>query len=182
MRGLLKKIFIPFDLLFDRGSAAAGALLFSQIPLFIAHYVQRLGGHVDELARVVGKYRSAALENGKGLEEYIAKFVNSSDIDFVSAGKNMKLNIDRLADLKGALEQLTSSGPFKKLLYFIRDIDLEIARAAAKNFSFGISFTMEGLIYAVCGLVAGSLVYIGIKKLFAMICNRIFKSSPNPLQ
>ncbi|PKL74450.1 MAG: DUF2937 domain-containing protein, partial [Candidatus Melainabacteria bacterium HGW-Melainabacteria-1] len=159
--------------------AVSGALLFIQVPVFITHYVQRLGGHVHELTRVVNQYRTSASDNGKTLEEYVRRFLNSNESDFVSAGKDMQFNIDRLSDITAALDRLTNSGPAAKLFYFIRDIDIDIARGALINYTPGINISIEGAIYALCGLLAGTLLYLGIKKLSVSVVRRITRRGSN---
>ncbi len=175
MPGIMKKIFLPVDGLADRICAVAGALLVIQVPVFITHYVQRLGGHVDELTRVVNQYRAAAAENGKSLAEYVGRFLASTDADFKSAGNNMQANIDRLEDIRQALEHLTNSGPVAKFFYFLKDIDIEIARAALRNYTPGLNISLEGAVYALCGLLLGTLAYFGVKKLVALLVRKVFK-------
>ena len=55
---LLKMIFIPIDGVLSRAFAAAGALAAVQFPNFVVHYMQRLGGHIDELRRMVDSGRA----------------------------------------------------------------------------------------------------------------------------
>ncbi len=52
------------DSLLDRICAVLGALAFAQFPQYCAQYIQRLGGHVDEAARNMEKYREIAKEVG----------------------------------------------------------------------------------------------------------------------
>lgn len=175
MSDIMKKLFAPVDGLADRICAVIGALVFIQVPVFITHYVQRLGGHVDELSRVVNQYRASADAGGKSLEEYVARFLASSEADFVSAGRNMRFNIDRLVDIKEALAHLTTSGPAAKFFYFIKDIDIDIARATMRNYTPGLNISMEGAVYALCGLLFGTLAYYGVKKLVALLGRKIFR-------
>ncbi|MBP7583726.1 MAG: DUF2937 family protein [Spirochaetes bacterium] len=175
MSEIMKKLLAPVDGLADRICAVTGALLFIQVPVFITHYMQRLGGHVDELTRVVNQYRASAADNGKSLEEYVRRFLSSSEGDFVSAGKNMQFNIDRLADITQALEHLTTSGPAGKFFYFIKDIDIDIARATMRNFTPGLNISLEGAVYALCGLLFGMLVYFAVKKLAALLGRKVFR-------
>ncbi len=99
MSKIIEKLLVSVDGFVDRICSVLGALIFVQVPVFITQYIQRLGGHVDELARVVNQYRASAADTGKTLEEYVRRFLSSSEADFVSAGANMQGNIDRLADI-----------------------------------------------------------------------------------
>ncbi|HNU91413.1 MAG TPA: DUF2937 family protein [Spirochaetota bacterium] len=175
MSKIIEKLLVSVDGFVDRICSVLGALIFVQVPVFITQYIQRLGGHVDELARVVNQYRASAADTGKTLEEYVRRFLSSSEADFVSAGANMQGNIDRLADIELALEQLTNAGPFSKFFYFLKNIDLEITRATIKNYTPGMNISLEGAVYALVGLLVGMLVYFFVKKLFALLGRKIFR-------
>ena len=78
---MLKKILIApvifIEHILDRVIAAAGAITFMQIPAFIVQYIQRLGGHIDELKILIGKYKAAAADNGRTLDEYVQLHIQS---------------------------------------------------------------------------------------------------------
>ena len=71
----------------DRIVAVAGAIIFFQIPTFLVQYKQRLGGHVDELARLIKQYKSAAASNGKSVEDLTALLQN--EVERMGKGKNI---------------------------------------------------------------------------------------------
>jgi hypothetical protein len=63
-----------------------GAFVASQIPEFIQQYTQRLAGHVNELYRLLNQMRQVASYSNKTLDQYIQKFITSSDPDFARQG------------------------------------------------------------------------------------------------
>jgi hypothetical protein len=159
-------ILFPFkiiDGLLDRIVAFLCALLFAQVPQFIAQYTQRLGGHVDELTRIVGQYTQAAAEVGKTLEQFIATHLSSGVADFVSTGKIMDENISRLNLLSRALEELNTASAYSKFIVFLKDVDSSIVNNTFQNFTPGVPVTVEAVIYALIGLIAGMLIYHAIK-------------------
>lgn len=157
------------DRMSDRIFSIAGALVFSQFPQFVAQYIQRLGGHVDELKSIIYRYQSAASENGKSLEAFIQAHLGSGVTDFVNSGKIMKSNIDRFSYLSDSLSALASSTGLDRPFAFIKYFDMEIFRATLKSFTPGITVTAEGVAYAATGLLFGALVYYIIKKIFITI-------------
>lgn len=154
--------FILF--LFDRALAAAGAVTFAQFPSFIVQYQQRLGGHVDELALIVSKYSEAAVKNNRTLEEYISIHLKSEINDFVSSGKIMAENFSRHTELSEALRSLTESSGLMKLFVFLKTMNLDIFRKTADNFTPGISFNIDTLIYSLAGIIFTMGIYYMIKK------------------
>jgi len=174
---MLKKIILsPFlflESLVDRIIAVAGALLFAQFPQFFVQYLQRLGGHRDELERVVDLYLDAAKTSGETIESYIGLHLKSAIPEFVKTGKIMEQNFERFRDLGAALKELTTCGPWTKFFVFLKNIDLDIAGAALKNFVPGIPLSGEGFAYAALGLVFFMLVYYLLKKAVCILIKKV---------
>lgn len=173
---MLKKIlFAPLifiESLADRIIAAAGSLIFMQIPAFIVQYLQRLGGHVDELKLLVAKYKAAAAGNGRTLDEYIQLHIQSGVKEFASSGKLMSENIERLGFLSDAHQQISASTGIKKFFTFLYNSDIEIIRGTYKDFVPGISFNSDSLLYAASGIALFMSLYFLIKKSFELLFNR----------
>ncbi len=170
----MRKITAPIRFLgtiADRAAAAAGAVIAAQIPQLIAQYIQRLGGHVDELSRVVQQYRDAASASGKDLASYIRVFLDSGVTDFILTGKDMNANVERLAEISSALKELSASEGLSKFTTFLANIYPDILKSTLQNFVPGFPLTTEGLVYSLSGLVSAIVIIAGIKALF----RRIFK-------
>jgi len=176
---MLKKILIApvifIEHILDRVIAAAGAITFMQIPAFIVQYIQRLGGHIDELKILIGKYKAAAADNGRTLDEYVQLHIQSGVKEFASTGKLMSENIDRFNFLSDAYQQISGASGFKQFFLFIRKSDIDIIRGTYSDFVPGISFSSDSLIYAAAGIVLFMSLYLIIKKTVSLIFRR-FKS------
>jgi hypothetical protein len=154
-----------FDGLIDRIFAAVFAVVFAQLPMFIAQYIQRLGGHLDELTRIILQYREAAKGSGKTLEQYISTHLDSGITDFINTGKIMESNLARFDSLTQALESLRGAGAVQKPFIFLKNIDLSIAKGTLQDFTPGVPVNIEGAIYALCGLITGMIIYYIIKRI-----------------
>jgi len=145
--------------LLDRLFAVAGALIFSQIPLFIQQYSQRLAGHVAELRLQVAQLMDAASFSGKTLEQLIAKFLTSGDPDFARQGEMMQQTIWRYDHLNSALQHLETSSPLSRFFVFLHQLDWKIAQGTLDSYTFGVVFNWEGGVYLLIGVLSGILVY-----------------------
>lgn len=161
------------DSILDRASAVLGAIIFAQVPQFITHYIQRLGGHVDEAARGMAKYREIADDIGKSLEQYVQHLLNSRDPAIFKSGQKIAADLERYNHLANALRDLTSAPLYKKFFMFVRNIDLEIARGTAGNFTPGIPLTPEALAYALAGIVVGMAAYFFLSRLIILAVRKI---------
>jgi len=170
---ILKPVTIFLELILDRAISVAGALIFIQIPSFLVQYQQRLGGHVDELAILIKKYKIAAADNSRTVEEYIGLHLQSDVKEFVSTGKIMSENIERYTDLSTALKSLSESKGVVKFYSFIKDIDFDIFKAALKNFTPGITFSFDTVLYGAAGIIIFMSIYLIIKKSLIFIVLKI---------
>jgi len=161
------------EMILDRVVAAAGFLVFIQIPAFLVQYQQRLGGHVDELAHLIKKYKSAAADNGRTIDEYIGLHLQSAVKEFVSTGKLMTENMERFTELSKALKSLSESKGIIKFFTFIRNFDIDIFKAAFKNFVPGLSFSIDTIIYGFTGIIVFMMIYLILKKSLLFIVRTI---------
>lgn len=149
----------------DRMLGVAGALLFTQIPLFFQQYLQRLAGHVSELELQLTLLKQTAAKSGKTLTAYIDKFLQQSDQDFVTQGEYLKGMVDRLGNLQQSYATLSEATVWTQPLEFLRFGDQEIFWSTIKQFEPGFSFSAESAVYAFIGMALG----VGIFKLFRRI-------------
>jgi hypothetical protein len=168
--------------IFDRLFVVAGALAFSQAPLFMLQYTHQLSGHVVELQYQVNKLEAAAGESGKSLSEYIHKFESNPDPDFARQGKNMQGMVERSQSFNQAYNALNSSSLLGKPFVFVAYINQEVAIATWKAFEYGLAFSAEGLSYAFIGGMIGYSVYalivLTIKSIVKVLSFR--KTAPVP--
>lgn len=143
----------------DRIFAVAGAFVFLQIPHFFQYYTQRLGGHLAELHLQITALQKVAEKSGKSLQEYMQKFLNQSDKDFMSQGEIIQGILTRHLDLSEAYRVLVNATPFTRPFAFLKHAQFDIAMMTLKDFTVGLTLSMEGMIYALVGIVFGCCFY-----------------------
>lgn len=169
------------DSLLDRACAVLGALAFAQFPQYLAQYIQRLGGHVDEAARNMEKYREIAKELGKSLYQYSQHLLNSKDPDVFKTGQKIAGDLARYDQLAAALKELQAAPAWKKFIVFLQHIDIGIARAALDNFTPGLPVTLEGAAYAAAGIVIGMIVYFCVSRAIILLVKKIAGRGQKPV-
>jgi hypothetical protein len=128
--------------LLDRLLCVVGAVLFSQLPEFIQQYLQRLGGHLDEARRQLEQFRAVASQSDLTLDQIQATTER----------------VDALAAADAAIRQASMlSRPF----VFLRHLDFSIVHATWTIFKPAVPTTVEGLFYAVCGMLLALAFYHG---------------------
>ncbi len=142
----------------------AGAAGLSQFPEFSQQYVQRLGGAVDELGRVVADFDASAQAEGLSREQALEQMVGT---DFVERRRaDMQRSFERYARLRADLGALQSAGPFTRAYQVHRFSDRDIAGRAAMAFKPAVPLNFEGAIFALVGLLAG---FTMVKTLLAIL-------------
>lgn len=133
--------------------AVASALVFCQVPQFIQQYTNRLAGHVGELKYQIELLHKAAALSGKSLDQYMNRFLSSSDIDFSQQGFFMQNMVDRYQSLQTSLQSLQEASIGAKPFVFLFHVNYEIAKNALHDFKPGLAFTVESAVYALVGIV-----------------------------
>lgn len=170
----MKSAFKFLDGIADRICAVLGAVGLSQFPQFYGQYMQRLGGHLSEARRIYDQYQQAAADAGLSLEAYIQEHLNATSDIFVSSGQVIENLVNRYFELEQSYLALADSNIFNRWFVFLKEVDWEIAVGTWNNFVPGAPTTMEGLVYAIAGLLAGWGIYAGLKT----ICTYPFRSKP----
>lgn len=154
-----KNMYKWFGVFIDRLFVVAFAVLFSQFPLFIQQYHQRLSGHAAELHMQLDAMRKIAKQSGKTLDQYIQKFLASADFDFSKQGNLMHAMQERYVKLSDATIAMQNASVLTKPYVFLIHLDFEVAKAASNQFSPGLLFNLEGFCYALCGIAFGYLCF-----------------------
>lgn len=139
----------------DRVMAVAGAFLGSQVPQFLQLYTQRLSGYVDALQTLIEQLKQIAATSHKSIEQYVLKFQESGDADFSGQASFMQHIFTRHSELKQTLTHLTEGPAWLKPYYFIKEFQPAIAKSTLESFEWGVNFTLEGLAYALAGMLLG---------------------------
>lgn len=144
--------------------AVAGAVAASQFPAYSQQYLQRLGGAVDELGRVVADFDSSAQAAGLTRQAALEEMTGS---DFVERRRDdMRMTITRHTRLVADLEALRDTDAVARALQPQRFTDPQIAQAAWQNFEPAVPATLTGLGFAGAG---GALGYGFAQGLLALL-------------
>lgn len=150
----------------DRVFVVAGALFFSQAPMYMQQYQQQLIGRVAELQWQVDSMRHAADRSNRSLEQYVHKFMTSEDIDFSQQGEIMNSTVERWRSLSFSLNAFQQASIVTRPFVFVANLNYDIAISTLQHFEMGIAFTTEGLIYGLLGMFIGFLIFAIISKVF----------------
>jgi len=168
-----------FDSLLDRILAAVSAILFSQIPAFISHYTQRLGGHVAEAERNVASWQAIANKTANGsLDKLVEAYRQNADLSVLEAGNKCLADLTRLKDLQSSLDALLHAGPLNRFPVFLKNMDSDVIRGTCKSFTPNLPLNPESLVYALIGLVFGVIFYQGLKMAFRTLGKRLTRKNP----
>lgn len=163
----------------DRIFVLIGAFLGSQLPQFMEQYIQRLAAHIAELNHLIEKLRGIASLSNKTLEQYIGKFLNSSDSDFTLQGQFMEEMVSRWATLTSSWNQITQSSLWMKPYVFLREMNSSLVESTWKGFQPGISLTVEALCYTLLGAFFGFIIYQILLKMVLFIYRTFFPRKSN---
>ncbi len=161
----------------DRLLFACGLLLFLQLPQFVDHYAQRLGGYRQAVADSVADYqRSADTHYAGDLDRLVADFRTDDNPAQRDMGDKMQRDRERLVDLDNALVVLSGPSLLDKLIFLARNVDMPIAKATAESFTPGLPLNLQA---GVCGLIGG-LLASGLFNLLAWPIRRANRYEPMP--
>jgi hypothetical protein len=157
--------------LLDRALCVIGAVVFSQIPEFMQQYLQRLGGHLDEARRQLLHFQQAAAQSGLSLDRLIDHTTASTDPAVAKLSVVMNDAISRVDTLAAAQAAMQNASFWSRPFVFVRHVDLAISHATWAIFKPAVPTTVEGLIYALFGmLVLMAIYHLGIK--YPIACAR----------
>lgn len=141
--------------LVDRVFFVVGFLLFLQLPNFVDHYTQRMGGFHDAEKASLAEYQSMANADFDGdLQALIDKFLANDQFSVAQTGQRIDELRERVERM-GRGRVILEGGAFvRKLAYLTTELNLELATGTARAYQPGLPLTLEA---AVCGLIGGIL-------------------------
>lgn len=137
----------------------AGAALLSQFPEFFQQYTQRLGGRLDEVRTQVEALETRASASSKTLNAYLEQFLVSQDRDVRQEGRALAALVQRRATLATAYSALSDTSQFWRARAFAEHVDMDIARATARDYQPATPLTAESAVYSGAGFGAGGVIY-----------------------
>ena len=78
----------------------------------------------------------------------------------------MTENLSRYNELNESLNSLSHSEGLTKLLTFLKTVNYDIFSKTVDNFTPGISFNLDTLLYSVAGIIFIMAIFFMIKKIF----------------
>ncbi len=161
------------DGVLDRVLCVLGTIAFSQIPEFMQQYLQRLGGHLDEARRQLAQFQHVAEQSGLTLDRLIAQTSANADPAVAKLSGVMTEAVARVDALQSAQAAIQNASLWERPFVFMRNVDVEIARATANIFKPAVPTTIEGLVYAVAGmLVLLTIYHAGIRYPLSRVAHR----------
>ena len=141
------------------------ALVFSQAPEFMQQYVQRLGGAIDELTRIVRHFDEDALRSGYDRAVALQVMGNNSERLVRDQGVRMAENIARLSRLRAQQDALREGGSFRRFVDFAVNVDGPLMRKTMDDYAPAVPLTIEGAVSAVGGFFVVFFVLLAGSKL-----------------
>ena len=137
--------------------AACMGLAASQTQAFIAAYLQRLGGHLDEARRSLDKLQGGELLPGvdaASREPLVAAFTRRAD------------------ELTAVYNAIAGADVFTRPVAFFTHMDRTIAEATLSAFTPALPLDSASVTYALIGMVLGWLLYGLLKLPFRLLVRR----------
>ena len=138
----------------------SGAVGLSQFPEFSQQYIQRLGGAVDELTRVVAEFDEDAAAVGLSREAALVDLATGGRMGAAQA-ETMVETINRKQRLEADLDLLQGTSAFQRAGLIPHLSDPEIAARTWDSYKPAVPATLPGGVFALVGYVFGSIL-IGV--------------------
>jgi len=143
--------------------AATGSAALSQFPEYYTHYVQRLGGRVDQARLRAAAIREDAAEKGLAVEDYIRTFLDSEP--HALEGRRMWDAIFRLDEMEAAYHALREAPFVQRPVAFVSHLDTDLMDATLADFTPAVPLSPEGLAYTAVGALIGLATTFGARRL-----------------
>ena len=127
------------------------ALVFCQVPAFVQQYAQRLGGTIDALEIVVGRFDDDARRSGYDRTAALALMARNPERLVRDQGAGMSTTMTRLANLRLQQSALQAPDSFARLIAFVTDYDSEVASRTWQEFRFALSVSPDSVVLAIVG-------------------------------
>ena len=114
--------------------ALLAAMTSSQVPEFAQQYRQRLGGAIDELARILTHFDEDAARSGYDRAGALALMARDAEQLVRDQAGRMREDIDRYSRLVEQQQAFSKSGPFGRLAAFFADFDTPLVENTMHDF------------------------------------------------
>ena len=125
----------------------------AQVPEFSQQYVQRLGGAVDALGRVVADFDASAAAEGLSRAAALAQMTGTPFLD--RRRSDMEATFARHARLEADLAALTHASALGRAAHLATGLDRAVAREAYGAYQPALPVTTDGLLFGGGGFLGG---------------------------
>lgn len=147
----------PFDRLVGTVTAACAGLAASQLQAFVAAYLQRLGGHLDEARLSLQRLQTGGFLPG---------------VDAASRDRLVGAFAHRVEELSTAYDAVARADIFVRPIAFLTHVDRAIADATLASFTPALPLDTASIVYVLAGMAFGWLVYEVLKLPFRLALGR----------
>jgi hypothetical protein len=151
-----------FARLFYSLGAVSGGAAFSQFPEYYAHYVQRLGGRIDQARLRAAEIRDDAAAKGLSVEDYIENFLESAPHSL--EGARMSESIFQLDRMEAAYRALREAPVLERPFAFAEHMNAGLLESTMGDFTPALPLSPEGFTYAACGALLGLIFCFGSRR------------------
>ncbi len=156
--------------LIDRIFFVLGVLLFMQLPNFIDHYEQRLGGYYQAQVQHMQRYQDIADQQYDGqLDALIEAYESQSERSIQLTGQAVRTLKSQVIALENDLNQLDGSSLSTRLAHLVTAFKPDIAQAVLNGYSPALLLSTQALL---CGFVGGITLSLLFNLLIAF-CKRL---------
>ena len=154
---MMRWVFLFFGLV--------GAVLLSQFPAFHQQYLQRLGGHVDELRLSVSALDERAANAELDRYSYVRRLIDNADPVVVTEGEALMATVARYIELSSSLKRLSELPAYSVAGAMIIEIDHDVGKATLQTFQPALPLSLNGAGHTLAGFFLGYLGSMGLASL-----------------
>ncbi len=155
IKSLLDKIFFT-----------VGAIVFLQLPQFIAQYTQHMGGYAASQSEQISEYQAIAdLHFNGDIEAYQLRLQQNTDPAVAESAQQITKRLKSAKSIQQELAVYEQKPLWYQAPYFITHLRIDLVKGTAHNFSPGLPINLWAWGYGLVGGVLFSLLFNGVCKL-----------------
>ncbi|MDX2245739.1 MAG: DUF2937 family protein [Bacteroidia bacterium] len=159
-----------FGTIADRIICVVFAVVFAQVPVYIAQYIDVLSGAQMESQKMYDDLVGRAQKYELTIEEFLERLKANPDVLVKENAEASESAVNRYKNYTDALNALLHSSVWSKPFRLMKHYDPSIH--SAMQFEPNLPLTGEGLIYALLGVVVAVLLIGLISSLFRVLFKR----------
>lgn len=176
----MNKLLLNF---FDRFLFTFNFIIGVQLPEFMQQYLQRLSGHLTEANYQLQQFQHIAdIQFNGNLSVLIERYGNNTDVAIQKTGQLIESLATRVTVYEQHIQHLQHGDYLQRLTYFVKEINLSMAKATIEHFQLAIPLQPNalatGLVFAISIIAIQALLVCGVKWLFRQLYYPKYKNRP----